>query len=70
MLSQEEREKRERQRMRAVEEAVKAAEVKIRLLTDGSVETLMWITAEVARIYADKTLMMVSAKLHAKELME
>ncbi|HEV8189492.1 MAG TPA: hypothetical protein VGP83_17185 [Pyrinomonadaceae bacterium] len=69
MLSREEREEREITRMNIIAKAVAAAERVILEETDGSNETLLWLTLDMARVYTEKGLMMATASLNRKELM-
>lgn len=68
MLSQEDRDKREATRKAIIARAVNAAERVILGETDGSNETLMWLTLQMATVYQDKAMMMVNSVLQAKEL--
>jgi hypothetical protein len=69
MLSQEQREANEYQRWETIDKAISAAERILLKETDGSDETLLWLTMEMARRYQEKAMIMVSAALHKKELL-
>jgi hypothetical protein len=68
-LSTEQRDANERLRADIVTQAVASAEHIILHDTDGSVETLLWLTMEMARVYQEKAMIMVNGALHRKELL-
>jgi hypothetical protein len=59
MLSQEDRDRREAKRKAIIARAVNAAERVILGETDGSNETLMWLTLQMATVYQDKAMLMI-----------
>jgi len=68
-LTAEQRDASERLRADIVTRAVASAEHIILRDTDGSVESLLWLTMEMARIYQEKAMMMVNSALLRKELL-
>jgi hypothetical protein len=63
-------EESERLRFGIIEKAVKAAETIILKETDGSLETLLWLTLEMANVYQDKASVMVTQALYRKLMFE
>ncbi len=65
--SLEEREKRERERSFAIDQAVSAADRIIMDFSDGSTEETDWLTSEVANKFNVKVNIALSAKLSKKD---
>lgn len=61
---------KERERESTVSKAVQAADHILMEETDGTTETLLWLTAEVARRFAERTSEMARTEIHKKEMQE
>lgn len=70
MKSLEERVKEEMKRDRVWKKAVELADSYLCSHSDGSVEELTWLTAMVAKAFAEKTWIMANTKLNGKIFME
>lgn len=66
--SLEEREQREHERRKIVDEAVSTADRIILDGSDGSVEETDWLTSEVAKRFVEKVNIAMSAKLARRDL--
>lgn len=68
MKSQEEREKRERERHEIIDKAVAAADRILMNGSDGSVEETNWLTSQVAKKFVEKVDIACSSALLRKNL--